>query len=123
MTLLKDLGVAVPAKPEKCVACSDGATKVLDMHKQGQKVATVISSYAQPLLEGCGTIKKGDLRVVGETDPVAFVAAFANDKLSTADREAIKSALLEVGKSRELSAALETKGGFVQETVAATKKN
>ena len=24
---------------------------------------------AKPLLEGCGTVQKGDLRVVGETDP------------------------------------------------------
>jgi len=44
--------------------------------QERRPAATVISSYAQPLLEGCGTIKKGDLRVIGETDPMPFVVAF-----------------------------------------------
>lgn len=112
--VLKDFGVELPAKLATCVACTDGATKVIDEAKAGQKVATVISSYAQPLLEGCGTIKKGDLRVVGETDPVPFVAAFATGSLSAPDRDKLKAALLEVGKDKALSTALETKGGFVE---------
>ena len=110
----KDFGVELPAKLETCVACTDGATKVIDGAKGGKRVATVISSYAQPLLEGCGTIKKGDLRVVGETDPVPFVAAFATGTLSLADRDAVKAALLAVGGNKELCAALETKGGFAE---------
>lgn len=112
--IFKDFGVELPAKLETCIACTDGATKVIDQAKGGAKVATVISSYAQPLLEGCGTIKKGDLRVVGETDPVPFVAAFAAGTLSPGDRDTIKAALLEVGKNKDLCAALETKGGFVE---------
>jgi ABC-type phosphate/phosphonate transport system substrate-binding protein len=122
LALLKDLGVPVPKAPETCVSCSVGATKVLDLHKKGEKAAAVISSYAQPLLEGCGTIKKGDLRVIGETDPVPFIAAFANDQLSAADRETIKTALLEVGKSKDLCTALETKDGFVLDQVTEAKK-
>jgi ABC-type phosphate/phosphonate transport system substrate-binding protein len=122
MSLLKDLGVSVAAKPATCVACSDGATKVLDLHKQGEKAATVISSYAQPLLEGCGTIQKGDLRVVGETDPVPFVAAFVTGSLSGTDRDAVKVALLEVGKDKDLCIALETKAGFVSADDAGAKK-
>ena len=114
VTIFKDFGVELPAKLETCVACPDGATKVIDEAKAGKKVATVISSYAQPLLEGCGTIKKGDLRVVGETDPVPFVAAFATKTLSLADRDVVKAALLEVGKNPDLCTALETKGGFVE---------
>ena len=123
IALLKDLGVSAPAEPETCVTCSVGATKVLELHKKGEKVATVISNYALPLLEGCGTIKKGELRVIGETDEVPFIAAFANDQLSAADREAIKTALLEVGKSKDLCTVLETKAGFVQDAVPAAKKN
>jgi len=118
--LLGDLGVTVSGKVETCVACSDGATKVIELQKAGEKAATVISSYAQPLLEGCGTIKKGDLKVIGETDPVPFVAAFANAALPAAEREAIKAALLAVGTDAALCAALETKSGFV--TTGATKK-
>jgi ABC-type phosphate/phosphonate transport system substrate-binding protein len=112
--VFKDFEVGLPAKLETCAACTDGATKVIDEAKAGKKVATVISSYAQPLLEGCGTIKKGDLRVVGETDPVPFVAAFATGTLSPGDRDTVKAALLEVGKNKDLCAALETKGGFVE---------
>ncbi|HEY1191407.1 MAG TPA: PhnD/SsuA/transferrin family substrate-binding protein [Gemmata sp.] len=111
--VLTDFGIALPAKLETCVACTDGATKVIEEAKGGKKVATVISSYAQPLLEGCGTIKKGDLRVIGETAPVAFVAAFATGTLSPGDRDTVKAALLALGTNKDLCAALETKGGFV----------
>jgi ABC-type phosphate/phosphonate transport system substrate-binding protein len=123
LDVLKDLAVPVPSEPETCVSCSVGATKVLELHKKGEKVATVISNYALPLLEGCGTVKKGELRIIGETDEVPFIAAFANDQLSAADRESIKTALLEVGKSKDLCTVLETKAGFVQDPVPAAKKN
>jgi ABC-type phosphate/phosphonate transport system substrate-binding protein len=105
-------------KPETCSACSDGATKILDLYKQGTKSATIISSYAKPLLEGCGTIKKGDLRIIGETETVPFVAAFANSKLSAATRDAITAALIDVGHHPDLCKALETKSGFVPSTEA-----
>jgi hypothetical protein len=73
----------------------------------------VIATSSQPLLEGCGTIPKGSLRVVGKTDPVPFVAAFTTDRVSAADRATIAAALLGVGRVPELCAALETKSGFV----------
>jgi ABC-type phosphate/phosphonate transport system substrate-binding protein len=100
-------------KPETCSACSDGATKILDLYKHGAKSATIISSYAKPLLEGCGTVKKGDLRVIGETEAVPFIAAFANAKLSATTRDALAAALLEVGRHPDLCKVLETKAGFV----------
>jgi ABC-type phosphate/phosphonate transport system substrate-binding protein len=109
-------------KAETCSACSDGATKILDLYKEGTKSATIISSYAKPLLEGCGTVKKGDLRVIGETDPVPFVAAFVNEDLPSATREALASALAEVGRDKALCKALETKAGFVVEVGAAEAK-
>lgn len=121
LTVFKDLGVPVPAKPETCPTCTDGATKVVELAKGGEKVATVISSYAHPLLEGCGTVKKGELRVVGETDPVPFIAAFATGSLATAEQAALKSALLAVGANKELCAALETKNGFVEPEPAKKK--
>ena len=105
--------MTAPAKKDTCPACSVGAKKVLDEFQAARKVATVISSYAQPLLEGCGTIKKGELRVVGETEPVPFIGAFASDKLSADDRAAVEKALLSAGKSAELCKAMETKHGFV----------
>ena len=111
--LMKDLGMKHEGKIETCPSCSDGATKVVDGSKGGEKIATVVSSYAQPLLEGCGTIKKGDVRVVGETDPVPFIVAFVNNNLPSTDREAIQKALFTVARDAELCKIMETKLGFV----------
>lgn len=111
--LMKDLGMKYEGKIETCPSCSDGATKVVDGFKGGEKIATVVSSYAGPLLEGCGTIKKGDVRVVGETDPVPFIVAFATDKVPSTEREAIRAALFAIAKDAELCKVMETKLGFV----------
>lgn len=113
LALLKQHGVEAPAKLETCAACSDGATKILELGAD-IRAATVISSYAAPLLEGCGTIQKGDLRVVGKTAPVAFVTAFATEKLVGKDRAAITESLLELIESPKLCEALETQLGFVE---------
>ncbi|MBI3862712.1 MAG: PhnD/SsuA/transferrin family substrate-binding protein [Planctomycetia bacterium] len=112
--LLAASGVTLPDTLETCEACSDGATMILEL---GSKVraATVISSYAAPLLEGCGTIKKGDLRVVGKTKPVPFVTAFVSGKLKDEEQSAIRKALLAVADEPALLLALETKKGFVEE--------
>ncbi|MBY0455726.1 MAG: PhnD/SsuA/transferrin family substrate-binding protein, partial [Gemmataceae bacterium] len=114
LQILKELGLQVPAKPDTCPTCGEAAVKVLEEAKEGKKVAAVISSYAHPLLEGCGKIKKNELRVIAETDPVPFIAAFATGSLSKAERDAVKGALLEVGKNKDLCTALETKSGFVE---------
>ncbi len=121
--LLKDNEVAVPPaeKHETCAACSDGAVAILDMHKNGIKAAAVISSYAKPLLEGCGTIKKGDLRVVGETDPVPFVTVFINQNLPTNEQHRVQEALLKMSETPALLIALESKAGFVEYKVAKKK--
>lgn len=118
--VMKSLGVAVPMTPDTCGSCSEGATQVVEGFKSGHKICSVISSYAQPLLEGCGTVKKGELKVIGQTDEVPFIVAFANEKLQQAERDAIDKALRSVAKDAELSKALETKGGFV--SIEAKKK-
>lgn len=112
IALLKTEKVAVPEKLETCEACSDGATKILELGKD-VRAATVISSYAAPLLEGCGTIQKGDLRMIGTTEPVPFVEAFVSQTLTPPERAAIEAALLKVATKPELLVALETKRGFV----------
>jgi ABC-type phosphate/phosphonate transport system substrate-binding protein len=122
LELLSDLNVPVPAVPETCVASTEGATRVLALNKLGVKAAAVIPSYAPPLLEGCGKIRKGDLRVVGQTDPVPFVAAFVTDRVSASDQAAIAAALLGIGRLPELCSALETKSGFIEPPVALAKK-
>lgn len=112
--LLAGVGVEIPAveATETTQACSDGACKIIEWG-ESERAAAVISSYAAPLLEGCGTIKPGDLRVVGETEPVPFITAFATDRIDRRLRNEIRAALLDVGKHAELMAALETLRGFV----------
>ncbi len=111
---LVSAGVEVPAvdAAETSQACSDGACKIIDWG-DSQHAAAVISSYAAPLLEGCGTVKKGDLRVVGETMQVPFITAFATNRLDSAVRKELRQALLDVGQKPELKAALETLTGFI----------
>ena len=112
--MLVAAGVELPAPEaaETTDACSDGACKVIEWG-DSERAAAVISSYAAPLLEGCGTIKKGDLRVVGETKSVPFITAFASDRVHESLQAQIRAALLDVGKQAELLAALESLVGFV----------
>lgn len=124
LELLKSHGVAPPSDIETSPSCSDGASLILEA---GPTVrgAAVISSYAKPLLEGCGTIKKGALRVVGETAAVPFVGAFVTESLAGADRAEVVAALLKATADAKVREALETRGGFVpvkDSSVAAAKK-
>jgi ABC-type phosphate/phosphonate transport system substrate-binding protein len=113
LKMLCELELPVPAKKETCDSCSTAAKKVVDGFQSDEKVAAIISSYAQPLLEGCGTVKKGELRVVGETDEVPFITAFANAQLPATQRAALRDALLALSKDSELCKKMETKFGFI----------
>jgi ABC-type phosphate/phosphonate transport system substrate-binding protein len=112
IALFQKHGVKLPVKLETSAACSDGACSILENAKT-QKGAAVISSYARPLLEGCGTVPKGSLRLVGQTEPVPFIEAFVNEQLPEADRNSLKAALLLVVSDKALLTALETRDGFV----------
>ena len=122
LALLKASGVAAPQTLETRAACDEGATLILELPPE-QHGAAVISSYAKPLLEGCGTVPKGALRVVGQTEPVAFVTAFVHQQLDGATREALNKALLAVADDPLLCLALETKHGFVAMKESVAKKN
>lgn len=112
--MLASAGIEVVAaeQAETSAACSDGACKIIEWG-DSERAAAVISSYAAPLLEGCGTIKKGDLRVVGETKPVPFVTAFVNASLAGDQQRAIQEELLGMLDYPELMISLETLQGFV----------
>lgn len=112
--LLRDLNVTYTTEPKDAASCTDCATKLLDHAKAGEKVCGVVSSYAAPLLEGCGTVKKGDLKVVGKTDSVPFIAAFAMGTVPADVQEKVKAALLAVSADANLCKLLETKSGFVE---------
>ena len=111
------------AEKEECVgACSEAVTNLIDM-EPGTKAAAVISSYAKPLLEGCGTIQKGDVRVVGETEKVPFITAFVNTSLSEELRNKNAAALLNVKSEPALLTVLETRDGFVSLSDSASDKS
>jgi ABC-type phosphate/phosphonate transport system substrate-binding protein len=113
MKMFKNHQFVIPAKPTTCAACDEGALKLMEMGKAGEKGAAVISSYAKPLLEGCGTIPKGAIRVVAETEPVPFVVAFVNDSAGNDVKDSLVKALMDVKDNAELCKVLETKNGFV----------
>ncbi|TWT46746.1 outer membrane protein assembly factor BamB family protein [Botrimarina hoheduenensis] len=113
LALLKSVGVT-PQEIKISAACSDGATELLERAKlpDATPAAAVISSYAAPLLEGCGTIEKGDLRVVGETEPVLFITAFVTDRVDEPLAQALTEALLDTVGELDTLRALETLRGF-----------
>jgi len=115
--LLTSAGVELPPEDEIEVseACSDGACKILEWGKD-VRAAAVISSYAAPLLEGCGNVKKGDLRVLATTDTTPFVTAFTSERIDPTLRGAIQQALHQLFLKPELLIALETQRGFVKLT-------
>lgn len=110
--LLRSNGVEVPEKKKTFGACSEAAVALLKM-PESKKAAAVISSYAEPLLEGCGSVKKGDLRVVGQTEPIPFVVAFCPADMDKSTRMRVQQALMAVAEDVELKMALETLDGFV----------
>lgn len=110
--MLKEAKLPVPTERETYPSCSNAASKLMEL-KADEKAVAVISSYAEPLLAGCGAVKKGDLRVIARSKPIPFITAFADGALSTAEQESIKTALLAVAEEVEMLEALETEAGFV----------
>jgi hypothetical protein len=105
-------GVPVSQDLETRGSCADGAIEVAEATGAAPPVA-VISSYALPLLEGCGNNERGALRVLAETRPVPFITVFCNDRISQDTREALNAALLVVGSQPPLLKAMESRAGFV----------
>ncbi len=102
---------ALPAPPEMSTkgSCSTAALAVFENDAD----AAVLSSYAMPLLEGCGTIDAGALRIVGQTDPVPFIGVFATSQVDSALEGRLTTALGLVAGEPDLLAAMESLIGFV----------
>lgn len=109
---LRKAGVEVPAKVKTFAGCSDAALAVLES-KQKPAPAGVISSYAAALIEGCGTVPKGALRIIGQTEPLPFVTAFATDHLSLAEIKEVQKALASLPEDPMMLRIMETKKGFL----------
>ncbi|MGY8767104.1 MAG: outer membrane protein assembly factor BamB family protein [Pirellulales bacterium] len=72
-----------------------------------------VPKYMPPLLEGCGKIEPGSVKVIGETEPVSFITCFVTETQANQYTQAIKNALASFGKSAKRLNALESKEGFV----------
>jgi ABC-type phosphate/phosphonate transport system substrate-binding protein len=108
--LLETLDVKTASDSKVYGACSEAAKALMALPEDAM-AAAVISSYAAPLLEGCGTINKGDLRIVGQTGDMPFVTAFVASTLSQTRRDEIKQALITL-RDKELLTVLESAKGF-----------
>jgi len=112
LAALREAGVKPPEELETRNSCSDAALDLMDGSASPAPVA-VISSYALPLLEGCGSIKKGDLKVIGKTPPVPFITAFISESMSADKQKKILDLLLSLKQDSSLLKALESKQGFL----------
>jgi ABC-type phosphate/phosphonate transport system substrate-binding protein len=108
---LSKAGVELPENLETRPGCSDSVLEMLA--HQEEPMAAVISSYAAALLEGCGTIKQGAIRIIGETAPVPFVTVFAAKSVDQPLADRIFKALSAMKDDPEMLTALESKSGFV----------
>ena len=112
MAFMKEKGIALPSTIETAPSCSNAAVMLMELPKDA-KAAAIISSYAGPLLEGCGKVAKGDLRVIGESQPVPFITLFVKSEMPAADQKALSAALEEVGLDAQMLIDMETASGFV----------
>lgn len=110
-TARRAAGVETPDAPEKRAAYSDAALDVLDSKTDPHPVA-VIPSYALRLLEGCGSITPGDLRVIGKTAPLPFITVFVSDNLPAEKQEKLLQTLLNIKADAKLLKVLESRDGF-----------
>lgn len=110
---LRAKGVPLSERIKTSPSCSSAALAVVE----NEADAAVISSYALALLEGCGTIDKGTLRVIGRTSNVPFVTVFVADTITREAEEVVIDALLAVKNDRNLLTGMESKMGFVRASV------
>lgn len=118
MAALKAAGVEVSAV--KHSAYTDAALDMLDSDEKPGPV-TVAPSYAVKLLEGCGSVRPGNLRVIGRTEPAPFITVFFAETIPAGKQEKLQKALVDVKKDAALLTAIESKDGF--KTIEGPKKS
>lgn len=109
--LLKKEGIPVPKNPETAESCTVAGLEIVGNESE-TPIAAVVSDYALALIEGCKTIEKGALRVIGKTEPVPFVGVFVTDSVGLNDLERLFSILDVFSENPKNREKLETKTGF-----------
>ncbi len=113
LAALRAAGIEQPQTPEMRPTCSIAVLDMIDAKEAAATPVAVISSYAISLLEGCGSIGKGDIKVIGKTAPIPFVTAFLTDSVAAPQRKVIVDRLLGLKKDAGMLKAMESKDGFV----------
>jgi outer membrane protein assembly factor BamB len=108
---LRAAGAEPAGKPERRGSYSEAALDVLDSALSPPPVA-VIPSYTLPLLEGCGSVKPGNLKVIGTTQPVPFIAVFVSDNIPAQRQERIVKTLLNIKNDSKFLKTMESRDGF-----------
>jgi outer membrane protein assembly factor BamB/ABC-type phosphate/phosphonate transport system substrate-binding protein len=111
LAALRDAG-AEPATTSQRGSFSDAALDVLDSQSSPGPVA-VIPSYAMRLLEGCGSVKPGSLRVIGKTRSVPFITVFVSDSIPAEKEEKLVASLLSIKSDANFLKVLESRDGFI----------
>jgi outer membrane protein assembly factor BamB len=111
LAALRAAGVDVPARLEKRASHTDAALDMLDSELSPPPVA-VIPSYTLRLLEGCGSVRPGNLKVIGKTQPVPFITVFVADTIPAEKQEKILKVLLNIKGDAKLLKAMESRDGF-----------
>jgi len=112
LAALRTAGVEFSGKLETRSSYSDAALDMIDSSLSPPPMA-VIPSYALPLLEGCGSVKPGDLKVIGKTQAVPFITVFLADSFPAEKEERILKTLLSIKGDAKLLKAMESRDGFV----------
>jgi len=121
MATLRTAGVEIP-KPDKHLGYNDAALDLLDSEASPLPVA-VLPAYAMPLLQGCGSVKPGNLKVLAKTEPAPFITVFVSENVAGEKRGKILNTLLEVKNDPVLLEGLESKEGFKEIKTTASNKS
>ena len=102
---------AETAMTEKRGSYSEAALDMLDSPLSPPPVA-VIPSYGLRLLEGCGSVKPGNLKVIGKTEPAPFIQVFVSETVPPEREGKIVESLLSVKGDAKMLKAMESRDGF-----------
>lgn len=108
---LRVAGVALPDPLNTRASFTDAALDMLDS-SLSPPPAAVIPSYGLRLLEGCGSVRPGNLKVIGRTPPVPFITVFMAEAVPMATQQKVLKALLAIKSDKKLLKALESRDGF-----------
>lgn len=104
---LEKAGIVVK-DPQTAEDCTRAAVALVNQEAD----AAVISDYALPLLEGCKTIAQGELRVIGKTAEVPFIALYVHADMSSVTRSTLAKALTALAENQPMLRKMESAAGF-----------